>query len=181
MSGFEVAFAAVLGVEGDYSNDTQDSGGATRYGITEAVARANGYTGPMSALPLEEAKRIARAQYWDVLRLDAVDALSASIAHELFDTGYNMGVSVAGQFLQRALNALNRNGADYPDVAVDGVIGPMTVAALRSFHVKRGGLGELVMMRALNVLQGARYIEIAERRVKDEAFVFGWLANRVSI
>jgi len=37
----------------------------------------------------------------------------------------------------------------------------------------------LVLCRALNCLQGAYYIELAERREKDERFVYGWLKNRV--
>ena len=32
----------IIEVEGGYSNDRSDSGGETKYGITVAVARANG-------------------------------------------------------------------------------------------------------------------------------------------
>jgi lysozyme family protein len=35
------------------------------------------------------------------------------LAAELLDTGVNMGTGTATGFLQRALNALNRNGRDY--------------------------------------------------------------------
>jgi lysozyme family protein len=50
--------------EGGYSNHPADRGGPTRYGITEAVARAHGYTGPMSLLPRDEAAAINRRLYW---------------------------------------------------------------------------------------------------------------------
>src|SRR5690606_32478003 len=174
-------FAATLGIEGDFSHDPADPGGATRYGITERVARANGYAGPMRELPLDTARAIAKAQYWDTLRLDAVDALSSRIAHELFDTGYNMGVGVAGRFLQRALNALNREASDYYDVEVDGIVGPMTLAALRAFLKKRGANGETVMMRALNGQQLCRELELAERAPVQERFTYGRILNRVHI
>ncbi len=37
--------------EGDYVNHPADRGGATRWGITEVVARQNGYDGAMRHLP----------------------------------------------------------------------------------------------------------------------------------
>ncbi len=52
---------------------------------------------------------------------------------ELFDTGVNMGTATATGFLQRALNALNRGQADYPDLAADGAVGARTLAALDAF------------------------------------------------
>lgn len=179
MTPFDRALQHTLGVEGGFSNDAADSGGATRFGITEVVAREFGYKGEMSALPIEFAQQVYRAKYWDLLHLDLVAALSERVAIELFDTAVNTGVAFAGKSFQRALNALNREQADYVDVAVDGLIGPATIRSLRAFLSKRGGEGELVLFTALNCLQGSFYIELAERRAKDEKFLYGWLKNRV--
>lgn len=181
MSAFNAAFDHVLGVEGGFVDDPSDSGGATRYGVTERVARANGYTGDMRELPLETARKIAKRQYWDVLSLDAIAALSSRVALELFDTGYNMGVSVAGRFLQRALNVLNDGGTRWPDIAVDGVVGPMTVHAFAKFVQQRGDRGERAMLNALNAQQAVRYMEIVEARPASERFAFGWLDKRVGM
>ena len=178
---FSAAWKKTLGVEGDYSDDPNDAGGKTRYGITERVARDGGYTGDMRALPLVTAHKIAKARYWDTLSLDAVDSLSEPVALELFDTGYNAGVATAGKFLQTALNALNRQEKDYADVRVDGLIGPSTIAALNSYVSKRGRQGEIVLMRALNALQGAYYIDITNTRAQNENFLFGWFLHRVEI
>src|SRR3546814_12710294 len=74
----------------------------------------------------------------------------------LFDTGVNMGPAVAVGFLQRALNALNRNGRDWADLAVDRSIGPATLGALRALLRVRGQAGACVLVRAMHALQGAR-------------------------
>lgn len=181
MTAFDEAFAHTVGLEGGYSNHPDDRGGETMFGITQAVARATGYDGAMKALPLATAKAIYKARYWDVLMLDSISAKSAALAAELFDTAVNMGTSKAGEMLQIALNALNDQGRLYGDVAEDGDVGAKTIAALAAYLVKRGKPGEAVLVRALNCLQGARYIEISRLRAANESFVYGWLATRVGV
>ena len=78
------------------------------------------------------------------------------------------------------LNALNRAARDYPDIAVDREIGPRTLSALDGFLKARGKGGETVLLRAMEALQGERYIALAERRPSQEAFLYGWLANRIA-
>ena len=166
--------------EGGYVDHPSDKAGPTCFGITEAVARAHGYAGPMRKLPRDEAAAIYRRLYWLRPRFDQVARRSARIAAELFDTGVNMGPTVATTFLQRALTALNRNGKDYSDLTPDGRIGPLTLHALDAFLAARGKRGgETVLLRALEALQGERYLRLAERRPANEAFLYGWLANRI--
>ncbi len=170
---------AVIDREGGYVNHPADRGGPTRWGITEAVARAQGYAGPMRDLPRAEAATIYRRIYWLCPAFDRVAARAPRIAAELFDTGVNMGTAIATGFLQRALNALNRTARDYPDIMVDRAIGPRTLSALDGFLKARGKGGETVLLRAMEALQGERYIALAERRPSQEAFLYGWLANRI--
>ena len=88
---------------------------------------------------------------------------------------------MAARFLQQALNGLNRGGHDYPDLVLDGVITPIAIQAIRAFLAKRGTDGQTVLLKALNVLQRAYYLEIARSRPENETFVYGWLKNRVEI
>jgi lysozyme family protein len=111
--------------------------------------------------------------------LDKVAKIAPRLAAELFDTGVNMGIGTAIAFLQRALNALNRNGADYPDIAVDRAIGPDTLRALEVFLAKRGPAAEGVLTKAIDALQGAHYVQLAEARPAQEAFLYGWIKNRI--
>lgn len=165
--------------EGGYADHPADKGGPTRFGISQAVACAHGYAGAMAALPRETAAAIYLADYWTKAGLDAVAALAPTVAAELFDTGVNMGPAAAAGFLRRALNALNRNRADYADIAPGGAIDAMAIAALKAFLRVRGAGAETVLVKALDALQGERYIALAEQRPADEAFLYGWLANRV--
>lgn len=170
----------VIGREGGYSNNPNDTGGATMWGVTERVARACGYTGPMRALPRETAKEIYFTQYVRKPGFASLMDVSEPIAEELVDTGVNMGPAVAALMLQKTLNSLNRQGKDYSDILEDGDVGPATRNALAAFIRKRGAEGESVMLRALNCLQGARYIELARGRSKNEEFLYGWLRTRVA-
>src|SRR5437868_3463196 len=58
--------------EGGYVDHAADKGGPTCFGITEAVARAQGYRGPMRQLPRDEAAAIYRRLYWLRPRLDEI-------------------------------------------------------------------------------------------------------------
>ena len=171
---------ALIEREGGYVDHPADRGGPTCFGITEAVARAHGYGGAMRDLPQREAVAIYRRLYWLRPRFDQVAIQAPRLAAELFDTGANMGPAVAATFLQRALTALNRSGRDYPDLVPDGRIGASTLGALDAFLKMRGKAGaETVLLRAIEALQGERYLRLAERRPANEAFLYGWLANRL--
>ena len=171
----------LIGREGRYSFSPNDSGGETMWGITAATARRNGYQGAMSQMPRTTAVAIYRNEFFVQPGFDKVYSVSQRIAEEMFDTGVNLGTNLPGAWLQRVLNACNHNGKDYPDIGVDGRIGPATVGALRAFLNQRGADGETVMLRALNCQQGVRYLDRTETRPQNEDFYFGWIKNRVEI
>jgi len=101
---FETALARVLRHEGGYSNHPSDPGGPTNLGITMATyARFKGRevsVAEMRAMPLDDAKAIYRANYWNALRCDA---LPQGLDYALFDYGVNSGVARAAKVLQRLL------------------------------------------------------------------------------
>lgn len=175
----DILIDEVIAREGGYSGHPADKGGPTRWGVTQPVARAHGYQGDMRQFPRNEAVRIYRRTYWDGPRFADVAAIAPKIAAELFDTGINMGPPVATGFLQRALNALNREQRDYPDITADRAIGPATLHALTRFLTLRGKKGETVLLKALEALQGEHYLDLAEQRPANEAFLYGWIANRI--
>ncbi|WHO39588.1 glycosyl hydrolase 108 family protein [Sphingobium sp. AP49] len=175
----ETLLDEVIAREGGYVDHPADRGGPTNMGISQGVARANGFAGNIRDLPPATARSIYRRLYWEQPGYALVARESPSLAAELFDTAVNMGPGVANGFLQRALNALNRNRRDYPDLALDRMIGARTLAALRAFRALRGPAGDAVLMKAIEALQGERYLALAESRPANEAFLYGWLANRI--
>jgi len=169
----------IINIEGGYVNDKNDSGGETTFGVTKNTARRYGYKGRMIDLSRDIAFEIYESMYLKPIMFEQIARQSLSIAEELADTAVNMGVSRSGKMLQRSLNALNNGGKYYNDIKTDGVIGEATLRALVSYLSKRGKVGEVVLLRALNGLQVSFYINLVERRRKDERFLFGWLKNRV--
>jgi len=168
----------LLFIEGGYVDHADDSGGKTKYGITEYVAKRHRYD--VHKISKDQAIAIYVADYWDKLRLDDVLKRSEKLAIELFDTGINMGIARSAEFLQRSLNVLNKKGKLYPDLKVDGAIGNKTLSALDKYLSKRKQAGADILFKMLNTLQGAFYFSLAERRQKDESFIYGWFGNRIS-
>lgn len=117
---FQTAVKHILLFEGGYANHPLDPGRATMYGITEAVAREEGYTGDMQKLPVDTAKQIYKKRYWDKIN---ADALPPSIRLTMFDAAVNSGPRQAILWLQRA--------AGVPD---DGLLGPKTLTAVHALN-----------------------------------------------
>ncbi|QZI85687.1 endolysin N-acetylmuramidase [Stenotrophomonas phage Summit] len=185
MMKLQDVISGILQREGSkYTNNPNDSGGPTKYGITQATLaryRRRAVTPQeVQNLTEAEARKIYEQLYWYDPGLDKVNALSPKIAEELLDTGVNTGSGRAATFFQRALNGLNNGGKNWPDIAEDGAIGPRTIACYQAFVKQRGAANaEKVMFRYLNGLQLAFYDDLIRRRPKDEEFMYGWVLNRV--
>src|ERR1044071_1085092 len=118
MQNFDDAFSRLMDSEGGHSNrdPAADPGGETRHGITIKVARAWGYLGPMSELPIETAKQIAYSNYWKPYYCDQ---LPPAIAFHVFDSAYHGGSPI--RWLQEAIGT-----------TPDGIVGSKTIAAVRA-------------------------------------------------
>ena len=114
---FDQAYDLLIKHEGGFSNHPDDKGGATMYGVTEQVARQNGYTGAMKDLTQSFAKIIYRKLYWDAV---SAEQLPDEVRYAVFDAAVNSGTGRAIKWLQQAVNEKQ-----------DGVIGSMTLRAVR--------------------------------------------------
>lgn len=166
---------AAFAVEGGYVNDPRDPGGETNHGVTAAVAREEGYSGPMRALTADEAQRIYIDRYLVKPHFDQVLEHSVPTAEELFDSGVNAGPARAARWFQESLNLLNNNGRDWPDIAEDGQIGPATLNAYAALRRRRGERDACVLLiRLLDAKQAQHYASL-----RMEPFMAGWVLNRI--
>ena len=110
---FDQAFTTLIAHEGGYVNHKSDPGGETRYGISKRA-----YPNiDIANLTLEAAKEMYKRDYWDRAQCDK---LPPTVAFQVFDTAVNSGIGQSIRFLQRAVG-----------VADDGVVGPLTLNAVR--------------------------------------------------
>ncbi len=191
MANFLQAHKITMSHEGGWANNPADSGGMTYKGIAYnfnpgwpgwlLVSGANKKHGGNAKLINAELAvnqnlqnsvlQFYKQNYWDVNHLDQV--INQRIASELYDTGVNMGVGTAAQFVQRSLNLLNNRGRLYPDIDVDGKIGPVTLDLINSHP------NPTHLLICLNGFQFMRYADNAEKKESQEQFMNSWL-GRVS-
>lgn len=165
----------VLSIEGGFVDHPDDPGGATNHGITEQVARDNGYQGPMRELPKEFAEQVYLRQYVERPNFHRVIAMSPAVGEKLVDAGVNAGPGRAARWFQVSLNHLGRAGADYPAVAVDGQIGPQSIAAYQALERKRGRAKACELtLKLIDAQQGAHYMSLAK-----PMFIVGWTDHRL--
>jgi lysozyme family protein len=182
---FKIAYDKTFGHEAGYANHISDRGGETWNGIArnywkdwqgwkiidEAKKQPNF---PKNLKGNNDLKRMEMEFYYENFwKKISGDYLESRIASEVFDTAVNCGTVTARKMLQRALNLLNRNGHNYSDLTIDGIIGAKTINAIQRCDIRK-------LYLTLNVLQGMRYVEICERDPSQEVFFNGWL-NRVGL
>lgn len=112
-SSWERAIAFVLDQEGGYTTDPADPGGETNFGISKKAYP----TLDIKNLTVDQAKDIYHKDYWNPCRCDN---LPFPIALAVFDMAVNQGVTTAIKAMQETFGA-----------TPDGVIGPMTLAAIK--------------------------------------------------
>jgi len=173
--------SALINREGGYVNDPDDAGGATMYGITEAVARGHRYAGKMKELPYDLAVEIYAGLYWKPLRLDDIAAASKSLADRIFDYGVNAGITRVAREFQGLLNVLNNKASIYPDVEEDGYLGNKTIEALDAFVVERRDAGLNLLSETMNGLRMSFYVDLAKKKESQERFIYGWLSRVMEV
>ena len=101
---FVLAFKWVLKAEGAYSNDPEDPGGETVYGISQRWLNDVEPTKRVTDLELREIQELYRQYFWyPAVNLAALHGDGPKVVLTLFDIAVNQGFSRAKMWYQIAL------------------------------------------------------------------------------
>ncbi|MEZ5779376.1 MAG: holin-associated N-acetylmuramidase [Paracoccaceae bacterium] len=169
----------IVAREGGYVSDPDDPGGATKYGVTIHTMRRLGLdlTGDQKvteadvrSLTRDRAEEIFVEHYY---RRPRIHELPETLQPSVFDMYVHAG-SNAVKILQRLLIEMGQN------VGVDGVIGPVTVAAARRAADDAPGL----IADAYGIARRNYYYSLADERPASRKYVRrkdggkgGWIAR----
>ncbi len=142
----------ILEAEGGLVDDPNDPGGLTKYGISQAAFPDL----DIRNLTPEQAIGIYATDYWEPAKCPA---LPQALALVHFDAAVNCGVGQAARFLQQAVG-----------VTVDGIVGPVTIAAAWKAPEAVG---------AYLSVREAFYRRLAQANPAEGVFLDGWL-NRLA-
>ncbi|MGM0472404.1 MAG: glycoside hydrolase family 108 protein [Bacillota bacterium] len=166
---FKKIIKKVIDYEGGYSNDKDDRGGKTKFGITERLARTYNYQGKMKNLTLNQACEIYYQEFWIKNLYGWFE--DEDIIFEVLEQAVNLGADRANRHLQEGYNLLVKDKAE---IKVDGIIGSQTINAINNLEYKNE------LLKILNLLQGQKYIDIIKNNSSQKKFIRGWL-KRVKI
>ncbi len=157
---FDRCLNVVFDAEGGFSNNPNDRGGPTNYGISEAFLESIGYGKTPEEITREDAKELYQEYFWAPVR---GDDLPAPVALIVFDMAVNSGVKTAVRRLQYVLK-------NYTAMDVDGVMSPRTLAAVKSaYHLYNNiFLGELLNSRR------EYYGDLIRKNPSQGVFARGW-------
>lgn len=175
---FDHAIRVAWQHEGVYSNDPNDPGGPTKYGISLRAAKAMGDLNgdgrldldidgdgdvdidDIRALTADQAIRLYKLAYWDPY---PYARLSKMLAVKVFDLAINMGPKQAHILLQRALRSAAGRA-----LLEDGIIGQNTIKAASEAYTP-------AVLAALRSEAAGFYRGLASARPASQKYLKGWL------
>lgn len=163
------ALEFVLKNEGGFVDHPADSGGPTNLGITISVlSKWRGKpvtTEDIKALEKAEVYNIYQTKYWLPIGADKLTYFPVALA--MFDTSVLFGPAASGLYAQKALTF-----AGFDKITVDGIIGPISIAALNHVEVP-------LFLQAFHTLLLTRIESLIEKYPKNQVFKKGW-ENRIN-
>lgn len=165
MATHRAATERLLGHEGGYVNDPRDPGGETNFGLTKRTFPEL----DIKSLTREEAIAVYKAEYWDGLRLGEVE--DQRVAEVIYLWAVN-SANPPGRGGTRPVKQVQEvcNWFLKSDIAVDGAVGSMTIAAINTCAAMKHDRflkGLVAMILAFRVAR-------VRKRPDQAVFLAGW-------
>jgi lysozyme family protein len=148
------------------TNNKNDLGGATIFGITEKLARECGFTRDMATMTYDEAVAIYSIKFWGPMSLDLVD--DQKIAAQIMQAAINQGQPRWAKYVQEICNGFMAQDAK---LKVDGYVGEQTICAI---NLSAAMHGLPVLSKAIHDRQQERYDKIVEKNSGQKGNREGW-------
>ena len=170
---FEDILMKTMKWEGGFSDNSNDAGGNTNWGITQATLTMWRGTrvsaDDVRSLTREEAIEIYQKMYFETPKFNLLPEV---LEGPCFDFGVNAGPGRAVKTLQTLCNKIGAAG----QVGVDGGMGPMTLNAV---HKCIDDINEANFVNAYQDERANFYRSLVASTPSDAEFLQGWL-NRVN-
>ena len=167
MDNFDRVFDFIIEEEtggdpnGGYNDRPADSGGPTKWGISQAAYPSL----DIASLTKEQALNLYRRDYWYEIKADKINAYEVQLS--LVDFAVNFGVKRAVVALQNEVTT-----------KVDRIVGPVTIGLTNS-AIEWRGAKPLAM--ALLDRRVRRYSRLVRRRPSQLVFLTGWWRRTVRL
>lgn len=175
---FDFAVQEVIKNEGGFSNNPNDPGGATNYGISLRFLKEMNIhidadpdidIDDVKAISFTDAKELYKKYWWDKYHYEAINSLA--VATKIFDIAVNMGAKQAHKIIQIACQYCG-----YSDLKIDGLLGGKTLAGLNEISLcGREG----ILRNEIIEHQEWFYEHLVENDSRLKVFLKGWL-NRAN-
>lgn len=170
------SLTVVFGHEGGLQCDRDDPGnwtggkvGIGRQGCTKFGIATNTYpTLDTRNLTIQQAAKLYERDFWNPIRLSEFE--SQGLATEIFDTSVNCGVYAGGNIVIHLVNIFGP--AHYK---LNGKVNAEMVEWINQYTRKK--TNRVTFYKALNALQGERYLSIIERNPKMMKYSNSWFAR----
>jgi lysozyme family protein len=175
MTAFDEVIDFVLENEGGLSENPNDSGGITNFGISyrflrEMPAERLRRYGIFSAvneqtirdLTIGQAKMVYRDEFWEQAPFEKIE--NQTLAMYVFDMAVSHGIRQAVKLVQRSVWAIRRSRGCLKD---DGILGEKTLRELNEHP--------LAITMVLIATRASFYRLIVEKHPKNREFLDGWL------
>lgn len=165
---FIYAMNVVFMHEGRLSNDKNDKGGLTNFGITLPFLQQYNPSATINDIPnltKLDAQKIYKFLLWDKYNYFKIQ--DKNIAAKIFDMSVNIGEYESHKIAQFSINSLLKN-----QIAVDGILGPISIEKLNELNPD-------YLMNELRQHLKNYYLLVVAKNPDDRVFLNDWL-NRAA-